>query len=127
MSSTNLSFQIVTPRTKKLLTTLATALRIQDLAQSPLTLLAANVMITNGAVNVRPFTAASDAFFATSEGVIRLEPVLTNSTIQLPVQFALRGDLARQIKLTGLTPTSRTNYLALPPGPRGRHPRRPRD
>ena len=115
VSSTNLSFQIVTPRTKKLLTTLATALRIQDLAQSPLTLLAANVLITNGAVNVRPFTAASDAFFATSEGVIRLEPVLTNSTIQLPVQFALREDLARQIKLTNLTPSARTNYLALPP------------
>lgn len=115
VSSTNLSFQIVTPRTKKLLTTLATALRLQDLAQSPLTLLAANVLITNGAVNVRPFTAASDAFFATSEGVIRLEPVLTNSTIQLPVQFALREDLARQIKLTNLTPSPRTNYLALPP------------
>ncbi|MBE7503747.1 MAG: hypothetical protein HS113_26365 [Verrucomicrobiales bacterium] len=115
VSSTNLSFQIVTPRTKKLLTTLATALRLQDLAQSPLTLLAANVLITNGAVNVRPFTAASDAFFATSEGVIRLDPVLTNSSVQLPIQLALREDLARQIKLVNLTPSSRTNYLALPP------------
>jgi uncharacterized protein involved in outer membrane biogenesis len=115
LSSTNLSFQIVTPRTKKLLTTLATALRLQDLAQSPLTLLAANVLITNGAVNVRPFTAASDAFFATSEGVIRLEPILTNSTVQLPVQLALREDLARQIKLSNLAPSPRTNYLALPP------------
>lgn len=115
LSCTNLNFEIVTPRTKRLLTTLATAFRIQDLAKAPLTLLATDIVITNGSVNVQPFTAASDAFFATAEGAIRLAPVLTNSTVNLPVQFALRQDLARQIKLANLTASSRSNYLALPP------------
>jgi hypothetical protein len=115
LSCTNLNFEIVTPRTKRLLTTLATAFRIQDLARSPLTLLMTDLAITNGSINVQPFMAASDAFFATAEGAIRLAPVISNSTVNLPVQLALREDLARQIKLVNLTPSTRSNYLALPP------------
>ncbi len=111
---TNLNFEIVTPRTKKLLTTLATAFRLEDLARSPLNLLAADLVITNGSIQVQPFVAASDAFHATAAGAITLAPVLTNSTVNVPVQLALRQDLARQIKLANLTPSPRTNYLALP-------------
>ncbi len=112
---TNLTLQVVGPRTKKLLTTLATALRLQDLATSPLTLIAANLDIADGTVAVRPFQAASAAFFATAEGNIRLAPVLTNSTVDLPVNFALREDLARQIQVANLKPSARTNFLTLPP------------
>lgn len=115
LHTTNLNFQVVTPRAKKLLTTLATALRLEALANSPLTLLSARLDIGEGLVNIRPFIAASDAFWATAEGVVRLVPVLTNSPIELPVQLALREDLARQIMLAQLTPSTRTNFLNLPP------------
>lgn len=115
LNTTNLNFQIVTPRAKKLLTALATALRLEALANSPLTLLSARLELGNGLVNIRPFIAASDAFWATAEGVVRLAPVLTNSPIELPVQLALREDLARQIKLAPLAPSPRTNFLNLPP------------
>lgn len=114
LNTTNLNFQIVTPRTKKLLTTLATALRLDALANSPLTLLTAQMDIGDGQVAVRPFMAASDAFFATAEGAIRLAPVLTNSPIDLPVRIALREDLTRQLKLVNLAPTAHSNYFALP-------------
>lgn len=113
--TTNLNFQVVTPRAKKLLTALATALRLEALATSPLNTLSARLEIADGQVHVRPFTAGSAAFWATAEGVIRLAPVLTNSPIDLPVQLALRADLARQIRLAQLTPSSRTNFLNLPP------------
>jgi uncharacterized protein involved in outer membrane biogenesis len=115
LDTTNLNFQVVTPRAMKLLTALATALRLEALANSPLNSLSARLDIADGQVNVRPFTAGSAAFWATAEGVIRLAPVLTNSPIDLPVQLALRADLARQIKLAQLTPSSRTNFLNLPP------------
>lgn len=114
-ATTNLNFQIVTPRARKLLTVLATALRLEDLANSPLTLLSAQMDLGEGLVHIRPFVAASDAFWATAEGVVRLAPVLTNSPLELPVQLALREDLARQIKLVNLTPSARTNFLTLPP------------
>ena len=115
LNLTNLTVQIITPRTRKLLTTLATALRIDDLANSPLTLVAAQMQIGGGSIAIRPFTAASAAFFATAEGAIQLLPVLTNSTVNLPVQLALRQDLARQVKLTNLQPAANTNFLTLPP------------
>jgi uncharacterized protein involved in outer membrane biogenesis len=114
LNTTNLNFQIVTPRAKKLLTVLATALRLEALATSPLTLLTAQMDIGDGQVAIRPFMAASDAFFATAEGAIRLAPVLTNSPIDLPVQIALREDLTRQLKLVNLAPAARSNYFALP-------------
>lgn len=115
LNATNLTFHIVTPRTQKLLRAIATALRVEDLARSPLTLIAANLQIADGTVAVQPFQAASDAFFAEASGAIRLAPVTTNSTIDLPVQLALRQDLARQLKVPGQTVAGRTNYLALPP------------
>ena len=115
LDTTNLNFQVVTPRAKKLLTAVATALRLEALANSPLDTLSARLDIADGQVNVRPFTAGSAAFWATAEGVIRLAPVLTNSPVDLPVQLALRADLARQIKLAQFTPSSRTNFLNLPP------------
>lgn len=111
---TNLNLQVFGPRTKKILTTLATALRLQDLATSPLTLISANMDIADGNVAIRPFQAASDAFYASADGSIHLAPVLTNSTVDLPVNLALREDLARQFKVTNLTPSSRTNFLTLP-------------
>ncbi len=111
---TNLNLQVFGPRTKKILTTLATALRLQDLATSPLTLISANMDIADGKAAIHPFQAASDAFFASADGNISLAPVLTNSTVDLPVNLALREDLARQFKVTNLTPSSRTNFLTLP-------------
>lgn len=115
LNTTNLNFQIVTPRTRKILTALAAALRLEALANSPLTLLSAQLEIADGLVILRPFTAGSDAFWATADGIIRMAPVLTNSPIDLPVQIALREDLARQIKLAQLTPSGRSNFLTLPP------------
>ncbi len=115
LATTNLNYPIATPRVRKLLTTLATVLRLQALATSPLTLVSAQMNLGQGRIALQPLTAASDAFWARGEGEIRLAPVLTNSPIDLPIQIALREDLARQIKLTNLRPTARTNFLALPP------------
>lgn len=115
LHTTNLNFQIVTPRAKKLLTALATALRLEALATSPLTLLSARLDIGEGLIQVRPLVAASDAFQARSEGVIRLAAGWTNSPLELPVQLALREDLARQIKLARLTPADRPGFFVLPP------------
>lgn len=115
LTTTNLHYPIATPRVRKLLTALATALRLQALATSPLTLVSARLNFGQGRIAIQPLTAASAAFWAEGTGEIRWAPVLTNSPIDLPLQIALREDLARQIKLAQLRPTPRTNYLALPP------------
>ncbi len=115
INATNLNYQVLTPRARSLVNTLAMALGLDDLMRSPLTLLTAQLDIRDGQVQVRPFVAASDAYVAMAEGTIRLAPVLTNSPLELPVQLALREDLARKARITVPAGGTQNNFVALPP------------
>ncbi len=111
---TNLNFQVVGPRMNKLLTPVALLLGLQELLQSPLNVLAANADLGGGRVDLRQFVTTSPAFYASSQGTIQFAAILTNSPLNLPVQFALRRPLAEKIKFTSGTPIPNTDYVSLP-------------
>ena len=60
-----------------------------------------------GNVKLSRFTAQSEAFEARTQGVIPIAEVLTNSPLNLPVEFALRRSLAEKASL--LPPNTPTN------------------
>ncbi|MFM8359031.1 MAG: AsmA family protein, partial [Verrucomicrobiota bacterium] len=64
-----------------------------------------------GVVELQQARVLSAAFDLRSQGIVRLNPVLTNSTLELPVQVALRTNLAATL---GAKPTGGGPYAALP-------------
>ncbi|HEU5125057.1 MAG TPA: AsmA family protein [Verrucomicrobiae bacterium] len=94
LSFTNANIQVA-GRWQKILTTIAAALRVPELANSPINFLTSEINIANGNINLSEFRAKGDAFAASSQGTIAIAPVLTNSVIQnLPVNFALSRNIA---------------------------------
>jgi hypothetical protein len=67
----------------------------------------------SGRVDLQEATIQSPSFQAQVAGNITLAPVLTNSTLQLPVSIWLERSVAEQIKLAGNTPANAT-YAKLP-------------
>ncbi len=115
VSLTNMNLQVMGPRMKGFLTVMASVLRLDDLLKSPLNLFYLDLTAGQGKVNVKRLLTTSAAFYASSEGSITLAPSLTNSTLRLPVRFALSKGLAQQLKLVGGTPMPGTEYIELPP------------
>lgn len=113
-SMTNLNFQVVSARAKKLLTPIALVLGVQELLTSPLNVVAANADLGGGRVDLKQFVTTSPAFYASSQGTIQFAAILTNSPLNLPVQFALRRALAEKIKFTSGTQITNTDYVTLP-------------
>jgi len=114
MALTNMNVQVVGGWMKTVLTPVAIVLQLNDLLTSPVDHISSNGTITNGVVNLQPFTAASPAFIATAQGTITLATILTNSTLNLPVDLALPKGLAAKIKLNSLQPKPGTDFVSLP-------------
>ena len=64
-----------------------------------------------GRINLDEARVRSAAFVANAGGTITLQPVLTNSPIAMPIQIALREDLARQV---GVKAEAVGGYASLP-------------
>ena len=113
-SFTNANLQLLGPKTRKLVVPIATLLRLEALTQSPLNWLQAQTELGDGTIHLSRFAVQSEAFEATTRGAIPIAEVLTNSPLNLPVEFALRRSLAEKAGL--LPPNTPTNarYAALP-------------
>ena len=111
---TNASIQLIEPKTKRLVVPIATLLRVNEITQSPLNWLDARMELGGGNINLSRFIIQSEAFEARTQGVIPIAEVLTNSPLNLPVEFALRRSLAEKSSL--LPPNTPTNatYALLP-------------
>jgi hypothetical protein len=111
---TNANIQLMGPKTKKVIVPIATLLRVNEITQSPVNWLDAQTEIGGGNIKVSRFTLQSAAFEARTQGVIPIAEVLTNSPLNLPVDFALRRSLAEKSSL--LAPNTPTNaaYAPLP-------------
>jgi hypothetical protein len=80
---------------------------VNELQQSPIDVIQAKGTMGAGKVNLQRAFIASAAFQADTHGEIKLEPVLTNSTLNLPVSVAVRRGLAEKVNLVpGGTPTN---------------------
>lgn len=114
LSLTNANIQVVGSKSRKILVPIATALKLPELLDSPITWLTANVNIGNGTINVAQFKAQGSAFAASSQGNVQIANVLSNSPIQnLPVNFALAGPLATKAKLAPANAGTNQAYVDL--------------
>jgi len=113
-SFTNANLQLIGPKSKKLIVPIATLLRVNEITQSPVNWLDAQTELGGGNIKLSGFTVQSEAFEARAQGVIPIANVLTNSPLNLPVEFSLRRSLAEKSSL--LPPNTPTNatYAALP-------------
>ena len=85
-----------------------------DLTASPIDLMLARGTAGSGRVTLEQAEVRSAAFQALAKGDITLAPILTNSTLQIPVTVALSRALAGKAGLvTAATPTNAV-YVALP-------------
>ena len=111
---TNASIQLIGPKTKRLVVPIATLLRVDEITRSPLNWLDARTELGGGNIKLNRFTLQSEAFEARTQGIIPMAEVLTNSPLNLPVEFALRRSLAEKSGL--LPPNTPTNapYALLP-------------
>ncbi len=67
-----------------------------------------------GKVELENARVGSPAFRAAARGEIGLQPVLTNSTVNIPVSLALRRELAAKIGITDSPTGGDTNFVSLP-------------
>jgi hypothetical protein len=111
---TNANIQLMGPKSKKLIVPIATLLRVNEITQSPVDWLDAQTELGGGNIKLSRFTLQSAAFEARTQGVIPIAEVLSNSPLNLPVEFALRRSLAEKSSL--LAPNTPTNatYAPLP-------------
>jgi hypothetical protein len=105
---------LIGPKTRQLMDPIAMLLRIPEITSSPLEWLDARVELGGGNVNLSRFIAQSEAFSATTQGVIPIAEALTNSPLNLPVKFALRRSLAEKSSLLPANTPPDVQYPALP-------------
>ena len=113
-SFTNANLQLVGSKAKRLIVPIAMLLRVPDITQSPVNWLDARTEISGGNINLSRFAVQSAAFEATTAGVIPIAEVLTNSPLNLPVEFALRRSLAEKASLLPPNTPPDAPYALLP-------------
>jgi hypothetical protein len=84
------------------------------LTASPLDAITLQASVGEGKVQMQSAEIRSVAFQALASGQIGLAPVLTNSTIAIPVQVNLSRSLGSQIGLVNSTTPTNAVYVALP-------------
>ena len=84
------------------------------LTASPLDAITMQANARDGQVQLQSAEVRSAAFQALASGQIVLAPILTNSTIQIPVRIALSRSLASQIGLVSAATPTNSVYVAMP-------------
>jgi hypothetical protein len=84
------------------------------LTSSPIDAITLRASAGDGKVELQSAEVRSAAFQALASGQIVLAPVLTNSTLEIPVQVTLSRSLAGQIGLVEASTPANAAYVALP-------------
>ncbi len=114
-SLTNVNIQVVSDKWKPVLTAIGFALRITDIAQSPINALYSQVALGNGQIDLKSTVVESEAFRAHVTGVINIDDVLTNSLLTgLSPKMELRRSLAKKSNLLPANTPEDVKYVALP-------------
>jgi hypothetical protein len=115
-SLTNANVQVTQyERLQKLLVPIGAALRVPELANSPLDWIAARTVISNGTVTIPAATLESSVFRADLAGTISLNEVMTNSTMNnLPVDLALSRNVAIRSRLAPANLATNAEFSPLP-------------
>ena len=84
-----------------------------DISKSPIDIISARGLATNGVVKVDQVVVRSTVFEADVTGTVTLAPVLTNSAINFPVSILLSQPIAQKSGIGNLGPVN-AGYLKLP-------------
>jgi hypothetical protein len=85
-----------------------------ELSKSPVNSIIASGNAASGKVNLQQASILSPAFRADATGIITLAPVLTNSTIKIPVSVWLSQPIARRVNLVSAGTPTNAPYVKLP-------------
>jgi len=111
---TNLNYEVVGPKLRRVLVPISLALQVPELAQTPINWVSAQTDIGKGIVNLKHLGVESEAFYAESAGPITLADVLTNSTLNLPVDLSLRRNFAQKAGLLSSDTPTNSKYAKIP-------------
>ncbi len=87
---------------------------MNQLQQSPIETITARGRAGNGQINLQSAIVQSAAFEADASGAITLAPVLTNSTINIPITVSLSRPIASQLNLAAANASTGGAYVPLP-------------
>ena len=87
---------------------------MNQLQQSPIQTITAQGRAGNGQINLQSAFVQSAAFEADASGAITLAPVLTNSTINIPITVSLSRSIAGQLNLAAANTSTAGAYVTLP-------------
>jgi hypothetical protein len=111
---TNLNYQVVGPKMQRILVPISIALRLPELTQTQINWVSAQTEITNGIVQLQHLGVESEAFYAESAGAITLADVITNSTLNLPIDLSLLRGLAQKAGLRSSDTPTNAKYAKIP-------------
>ena len=84
-----------------------------NLSKSPINSIVSRGKMGAGQIDLQQALVQSPAFEANPAGTVTIAPVLTNSSLQIPVAVSLERSVAQEINLAGNTPTNAA-YAKLP-------------
>jgi hypothetical protein len=87
---------------------------MNQLQQAPIETITAKGKAGNGQINLQSAVVQSAAFEADASGAITLAPVLTNSTINIPITVSLSQSIAGQLNLVAAATSTGGAYVPLP-------------
>lgn len=113
-SLTNVNIQVVSEKWKPVLTVIGLALRITDIAQSPLNAIYSDVRFGGGNIDLKGFTVESEAFRANATAVVPIADVLNDSPLNdVPLKLELRRSLAQKANLLPDNTPADAKYAAI--------------
>jgi hypothetical protein len=87
---------------------------VNELTASPLDVISAKGTVGSGRVDLQDALIQSAAFQSMARGTIVLQPVITNSTMQIPLSITLKRSLAAQIGMMPQGTPTNVVYVKLP-------------
>jgi hypothetical protein len=114
LTFTNAMLRLVGPKTKLVVDPIAILLRIPEIANTPIDWLSLQSTVEAGTIKLSRAEVQSAAFQARTHGDIPIATVLTNSPLNLPVEFSLRRTLAEPSNLVPPNTPTNANYVLLP-------------
>ena len=87
---------------------------MNQLQQSPIEVIAAQGRAGAGRIDLQQATVQSAAFEADAQGGIILAPVLTNSTINIPITVSVSQSIAKQLNLASASASATASFVPLP-------------
>ena len=111
---TDADIYFVSPKMRLLMTPITAVLRLPELLKAPINGIETNLRIKNQILGLDAFKVQSDAFQVHASGEIPLDNVLTNSVLNLPVEFYLERSIARKSNLMPSSAPKETSHVKLP-------------